>query len=81
MTLLELLEEQTATIVQLLVPAAEQERLESRGISIGTTIRKSHESHATQPIVISTHSHNTFAMSRSLAQKIIITPFTHAEHL
>lgn len=76
MTLLELLSEQTATIVQLHVPAAEQERLEARGISIGATISKPHESHATQPVVVCTHTHNTFAMSRSLAQKIIITPLT-----
>ena len=56
MTLLELLSEQTATIVQLHVPAAEQERLEARGISIGATISKPHKSHATQPVVVSTHT-------------------------
>lgn len=74
MTLLELLVEQAATITQLHVPAEEQERLEARGISIGAVVSKPHQSHATQPIVVSTHTHNTFAMSRSLAEKIIITP-------
>lgn len=74
MNLLELHDEQSATITQLEVRDDEHERLRARGILIGATIRKTYDEHATQPVVISTHSHNVFAISRSLAQKIIITP-------
>lgn len=70
MTLLDLTAHQRATIIH--VPVEEHERLHARGIGIGDIVTRPYTTHTHQPVLVRTTAHNMFAMSRSLAEKILI---------
>lgn len=72
MTLLELPMNCSGRINKMDIASFYKERLYSVGICINGTVTKAEEGAPSQPIVVSTHGRNVFAISRELAAHIFI---------